>query len=286
MQYFFVTGSPKSGTTWLQKMLDGHQQVVCSGEGAFIERIASPIAKMREDYNKHQTLVAERVYGHRSYYEPISMSDIAPAIRLIIMSLMNKRVYDGVLAIGDKTPRHNFFLLGLDSLFPEAKFINIVRHPYDVAVSKLFHASRAGYEDALEAGSASRAPMVEQAAKDWAVAQQRVADFKQKYPGRMIEVKYEKLLEQPVEEATKLFKYLGVSLDQDIVKAAVDAASFETLSGGRSPGAEDPNSFFRKGIAGDWKNQFEPAMTQLVDSHCLQIMKRYGYETGKAAGAK
>jgi hypothetical protein len=286
MQYFFVTGSPKSGTTWLQKTLDGHSEVVCSGEGAFMERIANPIAKMREDYNSYQKLVAERVYGHRSYYDPIGISDVSPAIRSIIISLMSKRAYEGALAVGDKTPRHNFFLPGLNKLFPDAKFINIVRHPYDVAVSKLFHASRAGYEDALETGSASRAPMVEQAAKDWASAQQRVADFKQKHPGRMIEVKYEKLLEQPVEEATKLFKHLGVSLDQDIVKAAVDAASFENLSGGRSPGAEDPASFFRKGIAGDWKNQFEPAMTQLVDSHCLPIMKRYGYETGQAAGAK
>lgn len=286
MQYFFVTGSPKSGTTWLQKTLDSHPEVVCSGEGAFIERIAKPIVNMREEYNKHQALVANRVYGHRSYYEPIGMADISPAIREIILSLMNKRAYEGVLAIGDKTPRHNFFLLGLDSLFPTAKFINIVRHPYDVAVSKLFHASRAGHEGALEAGSAARAPLVEQAAKDWAVAQQRVAEFKQKHPGRIIEVKYEKLLEQPVEEATKLFRYLGVRIDHDTVEAAVESASFEKLSGGRSRGAEDPSSFFRKGIAGDWKNQFEPAMTQLVDAHCLQIMKRYGYETGKAVGAK
>lgn len=230
-------------------------------------------------------MVADRVYGHRSYYEPLSMKDIAPAVREIILLLMNQRAYEGVLAVGDKTPRHNFFLFGLDSLFPTAKFINIVRHPYDVAVSKLFHASRAGYDDALQPDSASRASMVEQAAKDWAVAQQRVAEFRRKHPDRIIEVKYEALLEHPLEEAAKLFAYLGVRTDPEAVGAAVDSASFEKLSGGRSRGAEDPDSFFRKGIAGDWKNQFEPAMTQLVDRHCLPIMQRYGYESGAGPAA-
>ena len=286
MQYFFVTGSPKSGTTWLQKTLDGHPEVVCSGEGAFMERIAKPIVEMREEYNKHQALVADRVYEHCSYYEPLSMASIGPAVREIIVSLMSQRAYEGVLAIGDKTPRHNFFLFGLDSLFPTAKFINIVRHPYDVAVSKLFHASRAGQEDALQAESAARASLVEQAAKDWAVAQQRVAEFRQKHPRRIIEVKYEDLLEQPMEEATRLFSHLGVSTDHEAVSIAVESASFEKLSGGRSRGVEDTSSFFRKGIAGDWKSQLEPALTQLVDRHCLPLMQRYGYETAQAAAQK
>src|SRR5215831_18654517 len=34
-QIFFVGGSPKSGTTWLQLLLDSHPSVSCSGEGHF-----------------------------------------------------------------------------------------------------------------------------------------------------------------------------------------------------------------------------------------------------------
>jgi len=34
-QLFFVGGSPKSGKTWLQFLLDSHPSVSCSGEGHF-----------------------------------------------------------------------------------------------------------------------------------------------------------------------------------------------------------------------------------------------------------
>ena len=35
---FFVVGAPKSGTTWLRRMLDLHPEVLCHGEGRFFGR--------------------------------------------------------------------------------------------------------------------------------------------------------------------------------------------------------------------------------------------------------
>src|SRR5215210_5260554 len=35
---FFVVGRPKSGTTWLQRMLNQHPEVICRGEGWFFGR--------------------------------------------------------------------------------------------------------------------------------------------------------------------------------------------------------------------------------------------------------
>ena len=34
--FFFVLGVPKSGTTWVQKALDSHPQLLCRGEGKFM----------------------------------------------------------------------------------------------------------------------------------------------------------------------------------------------------------------------------------------------------------
>jgi hypothetical protein len=278
MQYFFVTGSPKSGTTWLQKMLDGHPEVVCSGEGTFIEGIAKPISDMRTAYNAKQKVVGERVYGHRSHYPTLTSDDILPAARMIIKCLMDKRLYEGVVAVGDKTPRHNFYLNTINTIFPECKIINIVRHPYDVTVSKLFHAARAGFEDVLVPGTASRAEMVEQTAKDWSESQRRVLEFKNKNPGRVIEVTYEALLERAAAEVELLFDFIGASTDKSLVEAAVNQVSFERLSGGRSQGVEDRSSFYRKGIAGDWKNQLDHDMTLLVNKYCAALMGSYRYE--------
>ncbi len=41
-QLFFIAGAPKSGTTWVQRLLDAHPEIVCSGEGHFANKIAPP----------------------------------------------------------------------------------------------------------------------------------------------------------------------------------------------------------------------------------------------------
>ena len=49
---FFVLGVPKSGTTWLQHLLDSHPEVRCTGEGA-LYRYLEGLARAVVDYNKH-----------------------------------------------------------------------------------------------------------------------------------------------------------------------------------------------------------------------------------------
>jgi len=80
-RFFFVCGAPKSGTTWLQRVLDAHPQVQCSGEGHFIERFATPLAKVVRDYQNHMSLVAGRVYEGKPYYPPLEQSDFDRLVR-------------------------------------------------------------------------------------------------------------------------------------------------------------------------------------------------------------
>lgn len=278
MQYFFVTGCPKSGTTWLQMLLDAHPNVVCSGEGAFFERLIQPITDIRAKYNDYMSYANKAVYGGSGFYDQVPFDEIREPLREIVFKLMTKRAGANTLAVGDKTPRHNHFLNSMHTIFPEAKFINIVRHPYDVAVSKLFHALRAGRNEALDPNSDTRAMMVEQAGEDWATVQQRVQTFNAARPGLLIEVRYEDLIEDPVREVARLFRHLDVNDDEATAQAAVDMASFEKLSGGRPQGTEDKRSFFRKGVAGDWKTELEPEMARLITQSCKPLMQQYGYE--------
>ena len=67
-QLLFVCGAPKSGTTWLQRVLDAHPQIQCSGEGHFIERFTVLLAQVMRGYASHMGLVADRVYEGKPYY--------------------------------------------------------------------------------------------------------------------------------------------------------------------------------------------------------------------------
>ena len=145
MQVFFVCGAPKSGTTWLQRVLDAHPEVICSGEGHFIQRFTIPLATVVREYNDYSRLVADRVYEGTPYYEPVDQQDFDRVARTFIMDrLIFRKPGPGVCWVGDKTPRYALHLRQLHRIFPECRFINIVRDPRDAIMSRLGHAARAG----------------------------------------------------------------------------------------------------------------------------------------------
>lgn len=277
MKIFFVCGAPKSGTTWLQRLLDAHPEVVCSGEGHFVERLALPILQVRDTYNKHMSLVAERVYEHKPYYEPLSTEDMLATARSLIARQMQKRQKPGALAVGDKTPRYTDYLNELRSLFPRASFIHIVRDPRDVAVSVLHHGRRAGIAEALDPQSDKHHAAVRGTAVAWMNAQGKVAAFRQRNPSVPFhELRYEDLLDRPLETARTAFRFLEVRDADDVVQAVIDATSFEALSG-RQRGEESETSFFRKGVAGDWKGVLDEAALATIGELAGETMVRKGY---------
>lgn len=276
---FFVSGAPKSGTTWLQMLLDAHPELVCSGEGHFIERLYAPLKRMQADYDGHMKLVAERVYQGRPYYAGLPDTQLDAAARRIMLDMIRQRATPQTKALGDKTPRYHEFLRQLLLLFPEARFIDIVRDPRDVTVSRLHHAVRAGHADALEAGSEQYLTLVRNSAMAWRAARSNVAAFAQAHPGRLLQLRYEDLLLQPEEGASGAFRFLEVRNTRGVVQKAVEASSFEALSG-RKRGQEDPTSFFRKGVAGDWEGVLDDWALAAITAACGDGMERHGYAKG------
>jgi hypothetical protein len=49
------------------------------------------------------------------------------------------------------------------------------------------------------------------------------------------------------------------------------------LSKGRKRGEEDPSSFFRKGVAGDWKHVFTQREREIFDREAGELLTRLGY---------
>lgn len=275
-QIFFVSGAPKSGTTWVQRLLDAHPEVVCSGEGHFVTELVGPLLKLKAQYNKKLELVAERVYEHKPYYPLMVDADVGAAAVTLILRQMGKRATPGAKAVGDKTPRYTdgFGILG--GLFPAARFIHVVRHPGDVAVSLLHHALRVGREDALTFGSPGHLETATTAATAWRAAQANATAFAKANPDRLLKVRYEDLTAEPVTAARPMFAFLGAGDDDDVVAAAVAEADFEKLSG-RKAGEENPRSFFRKGVAGDWRGRLSDDALAVVAETCGPLMEAENY---------
>lgn len=274
MNVFFVCGAPKSGTTWLQRVLDAHPEVVCSGEGHFITRFSIPAAKVVSSYNRELQVEAEHVYEGRPCYQPVKQPEFDAVVRSFILQRLTSRgVTDRVRWVGDKTPRYTHQLDALHRIFPQARIIHMVRDPRDVAVSRLGHNARMGFTDALKAGSLRQRVESEAAAKGWLEAVQRVDDFAAAHPGLVHELRYRDLHGDTMREMTRLFGFLGVASDRPLLEEIARATSFEALSG-RQAGAEDPSSFLRKGMPDDWKEKLPPEIAEMIVAKCGEAMRR------------
>ncbi|RAK59959.1 hypothetical protein DJ021_09160 [Phenylobacterium hankyongense] len=284
MNVFFACGAAKSGTTWIQRVLDAHPEVSCSGEGHFVEAFAIPVSKVVNDYNQLLGVVASRVYEGKPYYQPLAQADFDGIARDFILRRLLARVSDPqVRWVGDKTPRYTFGLANLQRLFPAARFINIVRDPRDVAVARLNHAKRAGIPEAFDSGSPRYRELVRRGAVEWVEAVSAVDAFAQANPGAVHELRYRDLLADTAAETARMFAFLGVSTDPEIIDSIGRSTSFEALSG-RRRGEEDPKSYFRKGVADDWIGRLGEDDLQILTETCGPLMaaKRFVLEPAAA----
>lgn len=276
-QLFFVCGAPKSGTTWLQRLLDAHPEVRCMGEGHFAESLIEPLEKVFANYNKKLELVAERVYEGKPLYAGLNDSHLELVVRVLVGSLlMQQGLKPDLKCIGDKTPRYN---LGLDTLhrfFPKARFIHIVRDGRDVVVSAMHHALRAGFQEVLVPGTDQHLRQVVQSARIWSQNVKAWRTFALEQPSLCHQITYEQLHQAPIETLSGALKFLGVTADDAAVSAIIEEASFMKLSG-REQGDEDKASFFRKGVVGDWRNHFDKRDIALFMREAGSLMRDLGY---------
>lgn len=99
-------------------------------------------------------------------------------------------------------------------------------------------------------------------------------------------VKYENFLDMPLKELEKAITFLGYDFDERIAIETIEFNSFKNVTQrkfgkSRSPGQEDPGSFQRKGVSGDWINHFSEKSCLLLDQYLGDVLLSLGYEAGK-----
>jgi len=117
----FVGGSPRSGTTLFQKILDLHTDIYAGPEFDHLPQLMHLYIKMKEGITTGR---------QQMYYDSKRLKE--STIKFIKTLLVEKFVNKGHLIISEKTPDNVLVFNELIELFPDAKFIIIVRDPRGV----------------------------------------------------------------------------------------------------------------------------------------------------------
>ncbi|MEQ8786496.1 MAG: sulfotransferase domain-containing protein [Pirellulaceae bacterium] len=270
---FFVFGEPKSGTTWLQMLLDTHPDVACRTEDQFAV-LFDGAGRLAQGYNKVLDEVDRRTA--QQGVQTLDEVDAASMCVALIRRLLSKRLSEpGVLRSGAKDNGIVQMFDGFVQHFSGARFVYIVRDPRDVAVSSWYHNLR--IDAAFESQAGTLEDWSRRIAVGWSGNTASVLETASRLGDRFHVIRYEDLCVDPEPALHRLFAFLEVRSDAPVVRRIQECCSFESLSGARGPGEEDRGSFFRRGVSGDWVNHFGHATANDVLAIAGEAMARFGY---------
>lgn len=261
MQVVFIVGPPKCGTSWLMSSLDQHPRATAHGECGLSFVLLPRLLEAFRAHNAHHQ-------AHSKAFACFTDRDLVMIVRqaydrILLQYVAEKQAAPDrpLLAVIDKTPSNSQCVDLLADLYPAAKFICCDRDVRDAAVSGWFHFSRVGlaeqktlHEYAVFFARGLYRPYIVKAR----AGGQRVG------PSRYTELNYADHKENPEREIRRLLRFIGLPHADEDVKACVEGSRFSRQSGGRDPGQEQSDSFYRKGVVGDWRNHFSEEFGEML----------------------
>ncbi|HET8654388.1 MAG TPA: sulfotransferase [Longimicrobiaceae bacterium] len=280
----FLVGAPRSGTTWLQRLLASHPQIRTGQETHLFNAYIYPLLRSwRTELAKADAGVGRSGVGLPCYFTEEEYFDLVREFLYRILEGVTRDTGPGAVFL-EKTPAHARFIPEIKSMLREARFIHVIRDPRDVAASLL--AAGQGWGRAwapTTIGPAAR-KWVEHACSARAAAGELSAS-------EYIEVRYEDLLTSPVERLGELAEFMGLEWSNDAIRCAIDANEAEALrKGGGTPipvrGAvaerrgnlvSEPVGFVRAARAGSWRSDLSFRQKLHIWRKIRPIMAEYGY---------
>jgi hypothetical protein len=312
---FFIVGQAKSGTSWVMRMLDAHPEIVARGEGRFFGRDYKRPDVKRMDSATLQPSSLHRAFLDASYLRHWversvwTRADDAEAVLDELAAVATRHILVRALGgtgkrfAGDKTPFLNADAIAeLAALMDDARVIHVIRDGRDVAVSAMHHLwnhsvdlgggfdltqdeviTRERYRVDPERYRASGQGIFSEQrivalARSWRTNVSRaIATGRDTLGERYTEVRFERLIADPIKELQRLTRFLGADARKGPVKRCVERARFERYSDGRPAGVEDSKAFARKGIVGDWEEVFTERDRMLYAKEAGELLTELGY---------
>lgn len=277
----FFVGCGRSGTTLVRTMFDAHPRLAVVMESNFVP----VLARVRRRYERPGGQGIDRFVGDLFAHPkpPMALGASKEEVRswigghtgpAVTYSELVRRVFAGYAAregkerVADKTPKYVLDIELLSRLFPEARFVHIIRDGRDVALS--YPEWRSGPDTVVKTAYYWRRHVS---------AGRRAGD--RLGPQRYAELSYEALMEAPDHELTRVCRFLGLEFDQQMLRY------FERRGAGiRHAGhAERMATPLTKGLR-DWRTAMPEQDLRQFEVVAGDLLDQLGYGRATTAGLR
>lgn len=206
--FIFVLGTGRSGTTLLQSMLDAHPNIVAPPETKFMAILYPEFSALKKwgerdikefiealkidpQFVEYWNIDWERLY--RSLIDIKENADYALICKMVYYQM--RRDKQDIRLISDKNPLYILFIDKFCKLFPEAKFIHIVRDPRAVINSTI---QTFGMKNIVFNS------------QGWVIENSIIEKNKERNPSKYFTMQYEKLVENTEGTLKELCGFLNI----------------------------------------------------------------------------
>jgi hypothetical protein len=218
---FFIVGSGRSGTTLLRRILIQNPSVHIPPETYVLGRM---IRTCRRNgglvWHDFIHLILAKLEHHNEFYT-FNISNLGELYRELRHVPENKRtlafIVDSLYHFhankigvncdvwGDKTPMNSLYVDEINKLFPNAKFIFMVRNGYDVVYS---YFKNGMYDKCYNA------------TMRWKESNEKVLNFQNKYPDKVHRIYYEDMVSNPKKYVPPVFSFLNIDYKEEFLHSS------------------------------------------------------------------
>jgi len=275
-QPVFIIGAGRSGTTLLRSMLAAGSQIAIPPESQIIHRLPARFQTWHGlGWTGLVNLVIAEVESHFDFY--LWKTNMAPAYIEAINLSRNERSLAKVIDIifttyareqfpdariwGDQSPIHTLFLPNILAVFPNAKFINLIRDGRDVVSSYVKMNGDIWLNESIYR---------------WKESILRVKKMRKKIKDEnFLDLKYEDLVLDPDTALRKVSYFIGVDYSNSMLDYWKMDSTVESKIYGHHQNLQKP--VFTSSI-GAWKTRLSEEQQKIANNELSGLLSELGYK--------
>lgn len=283
---FFIVGSPRSGTTMLQQMLDANPNLILPLESPWIIVLKKRYFNLKLWTTDLLLEFINELYKERKFNElwkvdrelltkeilqlPLNSIDFATLIRVVYINYPSFYKKNNITLIGDKNPVYAIYIDELFEIFPEAKFIHLVRdyRPNILSNRKWFLKQR-----------------ISVLAYQWFFYNWFIEKHKLTHKKHYYTIRYEDLVSEPEKYTKEITNFLNFEFTNLMLQTH---QILQTVYTNESSNIKHVNSLkglhehLKEPISAErlnkWENEMKPYELELADYIDGDFAKKYGYK--------